>query len=159
MRNFQAKIKSAKALQKTLALLKKKRGKIVFTNGTFDILHPGHVSYLAQARKLGTHLVVALNTDASVKRYKGPTRPVNSLEDRMLVMASLEAVDFVTSFDEDTPLELIRQLRPNILVKGGDWEVAKIVGAVDVLSWGGKVKSLPFVAGKSTTSILEKARV
>ena len=132
---------------------------LVFTNGVFDILHRGHVVYLAQARALGESLVVALNTDDSVKRLgKGDDRPVNRLEDRAAVIAALEAVSLVTWFDEDTPLHLIRRTRPDVLVKGGDWKPADIVGASDVESWGGSVHSIPFVHERSTTSLLTRIR-
>ncbi|MBL7716912.1 MAG: D-glycero-beta-D-manno-heptose 1-phosphate adenylyltransferase [Bdellovibrionales bacterium] len=130
---------------------------VVFTNGCFDILHPGHVTYLNQAREEGSHLVVALNSDESVRKQKGPSRPVNSLEDRQTVMAGLECVDFVTFFAEDTPLELIQKLHPDVVVKGGDWKIDQIVGAKEVMAWGGRAKSLGFVDGKSTTRIIEKA--
>ena len=132
---------------------------LVFTNGCFDILHCGHVTYLAQAAALGTSMVVALNTDASVKRLgKGDDRPVNALEDRLAVMASLACVSLVTWFDEDTPLQRILECRPEILVKGGDWPVEKIVGCNEVRGWGGSVHSIPFTHQKSTTALLEKIR-
>ena len=130
--------------------------RIVFTNGCFDLLHPGHVSYLDRARRLGDLLVVALNSDASVRKLKGKTRPVNTLKDRLAVLAALEAVDFVTSFTEDTPLELIREFKPQVLVKGGDWNPKDIVGAKGVLASGGRVRSLRFIQGKSTTAILAR---
>lgn len=132
---------------------------LVFTNGCFDILHRGHVTYLAQAAALGTTMIVALNSDASVKRLgKGEDRPVNALEDRLAIMASLACVTLVTWFDEDTPLQRILECRPEILVKGGDWPVDKIVGCNEVRSWGGSVHSIPFVYQKSTTALLEKIR-
>ena len=132
---------------------------LVFTNGCFDILHRGHVTYLAQARALGAGMVVALNSDASVKRLgKGDDRPINKLEDRLAVMASLECVSLVTWFDEDTPLQRILQVRPDILVKGGDWPVEKIVGYTEVLGWGGQVHSIPFIHERSTTALVEKIR-
>ena len=132
---------------------------LVFTNGCFDILHRGHVTYLAQAASLGAALVVALNSDASVKRLgKGDDRPVNALEDRLAVMAALECVALVTWFDEDTPIERILECRPEVLVKGGDWPVEKIVGAAEVKGWGGTVHSIPFIHQKSTTALLEKIR-
>ena len=132
---------------------------IVFTNGVFDILHRGHVTYLAQARALGRSLVLALNTDASVKRLgKGDDRPVNPLEDRLAVAAALEAVTLVTWFDEDTPLQRILESRPDHLVKGGDWPVEKIVGAAEVRSWGGTVHSIAFEHDRSTTELLKKIR-
>ena len=132
---------------------------LVFTNGCFDILHRGHVTYLAQAAALGSSLIVALNTDDSVKRLgKGEDRPVNALADRLAVMAALECVSLVTWFDEDTPLQRILDCRPNILVKGGDWPVDKIVGCNEVRGWGGTVHSIPFIHQKSTTALLEKIR-
>jgi D-glycero-beta-D-manno-heptose 1-phosphate adenylyltransferase len=132
---------------------------LVFTNGVFDVLHRGHAAYLAQARELGATLVVALNTDASVRRLgKGDDRPVNPLEDRAAVIAALEAVSLVTWFDEATPLELIRRTRPDVLVKGGDWQPHDIVGAADVQSWGGTVHSIPFLYERSTTSLLAAIR-
>lgn len=132
---------------------------LVFTNGCFDILHRGHVTYLAQARALGASLIVAANSDASVKRLgKGEDRPVNVLDDRMAVLAALECVSLVTWFDEDTPLQRILDCRPDILVKGGDWSVANIVGAAEVIGWGGQVHSIPFIHQRSTTALLEKIR-
>ncbi len=132
---------------------------LVFTNGCFDILHRGHVTCLAQARELGAALVVALNTDTSVRRQgKGEDRPVNPLQDRLAVIAALGCVDLVTWFDEDTPLARILEIRPDILVKGGDWSPAQIVGAADVLAWGGSVHSIPLVAGRSTTALIQQIR-
>ena len=132
---------------------------LVFTNGCFDILHRGHVTYLAQARALGACLVLALNTDASVKRQqKGDDRPINALNDRLAVVAALQSVDYVTWFDEDTPLNLITLLKPDILVKGGDWPVDKIVGAQEVLARGGSVHSIPFLHQTSTTQTVQKIR-
>jgi rfaE bifunctional protein nucleotidyltransferase chain/domain len=132
---------------------------LVFTNGCFDILHRGHVTYLAQARVLGASLVVAANSDASVKRLgKGDDRPVNALEDRMAVLAALESVALVTWFDEDTPLQRILDCRPDLLVKGGDWPIEKIVGAPEVIGWGGTVHSIPFIHARSTTALLDKIR-
>ena len=132
---------------------------LVFTNGCFDILHRGHVTLLGQARALGASLLVALNTDASVKRLgKGDERPVNALADRLAVMAALECVSLVTWFDEDTPIERILDCRPEVLVKGGDWPVEKIVGNTEVSGWGGRVLSIPFIHQKSTTALLEKIR-
>jgi rfaE bifunctional protein nucleotidyltransferase chain/domain len=130
--------------------------KIVFTNGCFDILHKGHVTYLNEAKKLGDLLLVGLNSDASVKRLKGPERPINNELDRQFVLSQLKAVDFVEIFDQDTPLELILKVKPNILVKGGDWKIEQIVGAKEVLNSGGDVFSLNFVDGYSTTSIIHK---
>lgn len=156
-RPYTLKIKSPAALKR---VLQKRKEKVVFTNGCFDLIHKGHVSYLQQAKKLGSILVVALNSDASVKRLnKGPERPINSLADRLEVIAALESVDYVTWFEEDTPLEVICLLKPKVLVKGGDWKIDTIVGAQEVLSWRGQVRSLPFVEGKSTTLMLQKAGV
>ena len=137
--------------------LKQNEGKrIVFTNGCFDILHRGHVTYLAEARKLGDLLVVGVNSDASVKRLKGPARPINNENDRSYVLSQLKSVDFTEIFTEDTPLNLILKVRPKILVKGGDWKIDQIVGAKEVLANGGDVFSLNFVDGYSTTSIIHK---
>jgi rfaE bifunctional protein nucleotidyltransferase chain/domain len=132
---------------------------LVFTNGVFDILHRGHVTYLAQARALGNSLVVALNSDASAKRLgKGDDRPINALEDRLAVIAALESVALVTWFDEDTPLERILAVRPEHLVKGGDWSADRIVGAKEVAGWGGKVHSIAFRHDRSTTKLLSRIR-
>ena len=131
----------------------------MFTNGVFDLLHRGHVTYLAQARALGAVLVVALNGDASARRLgKGDGRPVNGLEDRMALVAALESASAVTWFDEDTPAALIETLRPEILVKGGDWPVEKIVGGRETLARGGRVVSIPFEFQRSSTALLEKIR-
>ncbi|KAF5057697.1 Bifunctional protein HldE [anaerobic digester metagenome] len=132
------------------------RGGLVFTNGCFDILHPGHVDYLQRARDLGERLVVGLNSDASVRRLKGPTRPVNDEASRALVLAALACVDHVVVFEEDTPYELIRAVAPDVLVKGGDWSVDRIVGRDLVEARGGRVLSIPLLAGHSTTSIIER---
>lgn len=132
---------------------------LVFTNGCFDILHLGHVTYLAQARALGAALVVGVNSDASVRRLgKGDDRPVNNQHDRMAVLAALESVSLVVPFEEDTPLQLVLDCRPDVLVKGGDWPVEKIVGAREVLGWGGQVHSIPFIHQRSTTALLNKIR-
>ena len=139
-------------LQKTPTHLK-----IVFTNGCFDLLHVGHVRYLQEAKSLGDILIVGLNTDKSVQKLKGPTRPIQNENDRMEILAGFACVDFVTLFDEDTPLELIRFVKPQVLVKGGDWKPEQIVGSDFVLSQGGSVKSLQFVQGKSTTSLVAKS--
>jgi rfaE bifunctional protein nucleotidyltransferase chain/domain len=134
-------------------------GPAVFTNGVFDVLHRGHVTYLAEARALGASLIVALNSDASVKRLgKGDDRPINLLEDRIAVIAALESVSLVTWFEEDTPIARILESRPQVLVKGGDWTVDKIVGAPEVLGWGGKVHSIAFQHERSTTAMLAKIR-
>ncbi|MDP1672654.1 MAG: D-glycero-beta-D-manno-heptose 1-phosphate adenylyltransferase [Burkholderiales bacterium] len=133
---------------------------LVFTNGVFDILHRGHVTYLAQARALGASLVVALNSDASVKRLgKGDDRPLNPLADRAAVVAALASVDLVSWFDTDTPLDLILALKPDVLVKGGDWPPEAIVGAREVQGWGGSVHSIAFAHQRSTTELLQRVRL
>ena len=132
---------------------------LVFTNGVFDLLHRGHVTYLAQARALGASLAVGVNADASARRLgKGGDRPVNPLADRMAVLAALESVSLVTWFDEDTPLRLILAVRPDVLVKGGDWKVEDIVGGREVRAWGGAVHSIPFEHERSTSALLERIR-
>ena len=132
---------------------------LVFTNGCFDVLHRGHVTYLAQARALGSSLIVGVNSDASVRRQgKGNDRPINSCEDRMAVLAALASVSMVVAFDEDTPLNLILACRPDILVKGGDWQTENIVGSREVKAWGGEVHSIPFLFERSTTALLRKIR-
>jgi len=133
-------------------------GRVVFTNGVFDLLHPGHVDVLVAARALGDALAVGLNTDASVRRLKGPTRPVRSERDRAHVLAALEAVDAVVLFDDDTPLELIRALMPDVLVKGGDYTMESVVGAQDVVAHGGEVVIVPLTPGHSTTGTVERMR-
>lgn len=131
----------------------------VFTNGCFDILHRGHVTYLAEARALGGSLIVGVNSDASVRRQgKGDDRPINRLEDRMALLAALESVSLVTWFDADTPLALILAARPDVLVKGGDWPIENIVGATEVTGWGGCVHSIPFQHHTSTTDLLGRIR-
>lgn len=153
---FEQKIVAPENLTAALAHLPRP---LVFTNGCFDILHRGHVTYLAQARQLGATLVVALNTDASVQRLgKGDDRPINTLADRMAVMAALGSVDVVTWFDEDTPIDCIARAHPDVLVKGGDWQPSAIVGAFDVVAWGGAVHSIPFEHVTSTTAMLKKIR-
>jgi rfaE bifunctional protein nucleotidyltransferase chain/domain len=132
---------------------------LVFTNGCFDILHRGHVTYLAQARAMGASLIIGVNSDASVKRLrKGDERPINNQDDRMAVLAALESVSLVIVFDEDTPLNLILACKPDVLVKGGDWAVTDIVGAREVQGWGGAVHSIPFLHERSTTATLAKIR-
>jgi rfaE bifunctional protein nucleotidyltransferase chain/domain len=153
---FEAKIAAPADLAARIALLPRP---LVFTNGCFDILHRGHVTYLAQARSLGAALIVAANSDASVKRLgKGEDRPMNPLADRMALLASLECVALVTWFEEDTPLDRILDCRPDMLVKGGDWPIEKIVGYREVMNWGGSVHSIPFIHERSTTALMEKIR-
>ncbi len=132
---------------------------LVFTNGCFDILHRGHVTYLAEAAALGSTLLVAVNDDVSVRaQQKGRDRPINPLEDRMIILAALESVNAVISFGEDTPLGLINLLKPEVLVKGGDWSPDQIVGAREVKDWGGSVQSIPFAVERSTTALLDRIR-
>lgn len=151
-------IVSRELLARVCAELQSRGGTVVFTNGCFDILHAGHTTYLHRAKQLGDVLVVGVNSDASVRRLKGPSRPVNTQEDRAVVLAALRAVDYVCIFDEDTPLELITAIQPDVLVKGGDYSIDAIVGADVVLARGGRVLSLPFVEGKSTTSVIERMK-
>jgi len=139
-------------------LLKNRHKKIVFTNGCFDILHSGHIMYLNEAKAQGDYLIVGLNSDSSIKKLKGSDRPINNEEDRKYLLENLKAVDCVEIFAEDTPYELIKIIMPNILVKGGDWQISEIVGSDIVLKKGGEVKSLSFKEGKSTTNIIEKIR-
>jgi D-glycero-beta-D-manno-heptose 1-phosphate adenylyltransferase len=154
--DFESKICSPAELPARVAALARP---LVFTNGVFDILHRGHVTYLARARALGATLMVAVNADESVRRLgKGTDRPLNALEDRMAVLAALEAISLVTFFDEDTPLATILAVRPDVLVKGGDWQVSEIVGAAEVSSWGGSVHSIAFEHQRSTTALLTKIR-
>lgn len=156
--NFENKIIHPADISNKLAQIKANTP-LVFTNGCFDIIHRGHVTYLAQARELGAAMIVALNTDESVKRQgKGDDRPINCLANRLAVMASLESVDFVTYFDEDTPYNLIMQIMPEILVKGGDWTPDKVVGSAEVIANGGKVHSIPFLYSTSTTKIVTQIR-
>ena len=131
---------------------------MVFTNGVFDLLHPGHVDILVGARRCGDALVVGLNSDASVKRLKGPERPVRSEAERAYVLAAFEAVDCVVVFDADTPIDLVEALRPDVLVKGGDYTEATIVGASEVRRWGGDVRVIPLTPGQSTTNIIQTLR-
>ena len=153
---FEQKIVASEQLSAALAHLPRP---LVFTNGCFDILHRGHVTYLAQARALGASMVLALNTDASVKRQgKGDDRPINSLANRAAVVAALASVDVVTWFDSDTPADLVAQVQPDVLVKGGDWQPENIVGAAETLARGGSVHSIPFLHQTSTTQTLAKIR-
>lgn len=154
--DFERKICPPEQLAERLAALPRP---LVFTNGCFDILHRGHVTYLAQARATGSAMILALNTDDSVRRQgKGSDRPINPLENRAAVVAALSSVDLVTWFDDDTPAALIELVKPDILIKGGDWAVDKIVGSAETLARGGKVYSIPFLHQTSTTKTLEKIR-
>ncbi len=153
---FEARLCTLEQLSTRLATLPRP---LVFTNGCFDVLHRGHVTYLAQARALGASLIVGVNSDASVKRQgKGADRPINTEQDRMAVLAALESVSLIIQFDEDTPLNLILACRPDVLVKGGDWKPENIVGSREVLRWGGTVHSIPFRHERSTTALLKKIR-
>jgi rfaE bifunctional protein nucleotidyltransferase chain/domain len=153
---FENKIVTASTLATQLAKLPRP---LVFTNGCFDVLHRGHVTYLAQARALGASLIIGVNSDASVKRQgKGDDRPINAEQDRLAVLAALESVSIVMLFEEDTPLNLVLACRPDKLVKGGDWQPDKIVGAKEVQNWGGSVHSIPFLHERSTTALLKKIR-
>lgn len=157
MRNPIQKVLAGSQLDQTLSEYKKLNKKIVFTNGCFDLLHIGHVRYLEQAKAQGDILIVGINTDASVKKIKGPTRPIQNENDRAEILASLKAVDHTVLFNEDTPIDLIKHIKPDVLVKGGDWKVEQIVGWDFVQSYGGIVRSLQFVEGKSTTNIIAKS--
>jgi rfaE bifunctional protein nucleotidyltransferase chain/domain len=154
--DFERKLCKADELAARTALLPRP---LVFTNGCFDVLHRGHVTYLAQARALGAALIIGVNSDASVQRQgKGADRPINAEQDRMMVLAALESVSLVVGFDEDTPLQLILSCRPEVLVKGGDWPIENIVGSKEVLGWSGAVHSIPFLHQRSTTALLKKIR-
>jgi len=152
------KILDRNTLKNELDPLRKKGKKIAFTNGCFDILHIGHIRYLREAKKTADILVLALNSDSSVKKIKGEKRPLVPQEDRAEIMAALEFIDFVTIFDETTPLELINLLKPDVLIKGGDWAQDKVVGRDEIKKWGGKLTLIPEINGKSTTSIVDKIR-
>ncbi|MCM8775621.1 MAG: D-glycero-beta-D-manno-heptose 1-phosphate adenylyltransferase [Candidatus Omnitrophica bacterium] len=142
---------------RTLArYLKSQNLRIVFTNGTFDLLHRGHVQYLKAAKRAGDVLIVGVNTDRSVKSYKGPDRPINPQRDRIEVLAALEMVDFAVLFDDPTPIRLIVDIRPDVLVKGSDWKLSQIVGRKEVESWGGLVLRIPLVPGRSTTGLIRR---
>lgn len=150
------KIKSLNSLRKIISSLKARGKVVVFTNGCFDLLHYGHAKYLEEAKRKGDILVVALNSDKSVRRIKGNSRPIVSERDRISLIAALESVDFATIFDEDNPLAVIKELKPDVLVKGADWSRQKIVGADSVLSRGGKVSTIKLAKGRSTTNIINK---
>jgi len=150
------KIKGQEDLKKALKRAKKSKKRIVFTNGCFDLLHPGHISYLKKAKGLGDILVVGLNSDSSVKRLKGRKRPLTPQRKRLEMLASLEFVDFVTLFNDLTPIKLIKKLKPNILVKGADWKKKDIVGSAFIKSYGGTVKRIAYLKGYSTTALIKK---
>lgn len=150
------KILDRKMLKDKLEALRKEGKRIAFTNGCFDILHVGHVRYLKEAKKTADALILALNSDASVRSIKGEKRPLVSEQERAEVLAALECIDFVTIFSEPTPLELICYLKPDILIKGGDWAEDQVVGRKEIHQWGGHVTIIPEVAGKSTTNIVDK---
>jgi D-beta-D-heptose 7-phosphate kinase/D-beta-D-heptose 1-phosphate adenosyltransferase len=152
------KILERTALKDKLEELRKKGKKIAFTNGCFDILHVGHVRYLREAKKTADVLVLALNSDSSVRSIKGEKRPLMNDKERAEILAALEFIDFVTIFRELTPLELINYLKPDILIKGGDWPEEKVVGREEIKKWGGRVAIIPEVKGKSTTNIVEKIK-
>jgi len=156
MEEYRKKVKDLFSVKKKIEALKVQGKRIVFTNGCFDLLHPGHTRYLYAARQLGDYLVVAVNTDRSVKAIKGEHRPIQSQDERAELLATLSFVDAVILFDEDNPLKLIQDLVPDVLVKGGNWTEDKIIGADVVKKAGGVVKSLPFVIGYSTTALIEK---
>ena len=158
MEEYRKKIKDLLDLKKEVEAFKAQGKRIVFTNGCFDLLHPGHMRYLYAARQMGDYLVVAVNTDRSVKIIKGAERPIQPQDERVELLAALSFVDAVVLFDEDNPLKVIQHLVPNVLVKGGDWTEDKIIGADVVKKAGGVVKSLPFVTGYSTSAIIEKIR-
>lgn len=152
------KIMTIKEAQSVIAGWKLLGKTVGFTNGCFDILHPGHIYSLSQTAKEADYLIVGLNSDASVKRLKGPERPINNTDSRAIILSNLIMVDMVVVFEEDTPLELIKALEPNILVKGGDYTIEQIVGAKEVIEAGGKVIINPIIEGHSTTSIIEKIK-
>ena len=151
-----SKIKNITQLKKIRARLKSQGKTIVFTNGCFDLLHYGHVKYLQDAKKRGDILVVAINSDASLRRIKGSKRPLVNAKDRLRMVAALESVDYVVLFKEDTPMKIIKLIRPDILIKGADWDKNNIVGADFVLSYRGKIYTIPLVKGQSTTSLIKK---
>jgi len=151
-----SKIESLESMAERARNLRQSGKKVVFTNGCYDILHPGHIELLSKARGLGDVLVVAINTDDSVRRLKGPGRPIFDEAERAELLSAFEMVDFVCTFSEDTPLEAILKIRPDVLVKGADWGIDEIVGGAEVESWGGKVVAVPLVSGKSTTGIVER---
>lgn len=153
---LEKKIKTFKEIKKLAACLKRGNKKIVFTNGCFDLLHYGHVKYLEDARRLGDFLVIGLNSDSSIRKIKGAKRPIVSQNDRARIIAALESVNSVVIFKEPTPLKLIEAIKPNVLVKGGDWNKEDIMGSDLVIRCGGKVKTINFIKGRSTTGLIKK---
>lgn len=157
-RGLKTKLKPLDIIKSEIQALQQQGKKIVFTNGCFDILHAGHVNIFLQARNLGDALVVAVNSDISIKKIKGEKRPVVTQEQRMQVLAALESIDYVVIFEEKTPLKIIKELQPDILVKGGDWPIETIVGKEIIEKKGGKVLSIPLMEGISTTNIIEEIK-
>lgn len=151
-----SKIKSQRELKNIILALKKRGKKVVFTNGCFDLLHYGHVKYLEDAKRKGDILVVGINSDASVRRIKGTKRPIINEQDRLKIIAALESVDYVVLFKEDTPFNIINLLRPDILIKGADWDKDKIVGRDIILRYGGRVATIRLIKGRSTTNFIRK---
>jgi D-beta-D-heptose 7-phosphate kinase/D-beta-D-heptose 1-phosphate adenosyltransferase len=158
MENYRLKIKTLPDLKKEIEKLKGEGKRIVFTNGVFDLLHPGHTRYLAAAGELGDYLIVAVNSDRSVQAIKGPERPILGQDDRMELLAALSSVDAVVLFHEEDPLKVIEYLVPHVLVKGGDWSEDKIIGADAVKKAGGEVQRIPFASGYSTTTLIDKIK-
>ncbi len=154
--SFDVKIKTQTQIKKMISNYRKNGKKVAFTNGCFDILHYGHVKYLKDAKQMADMLVVGLNSDTSVRRIKGKLRPINTERDRARVLAALSCVDYITIFSEETPLRLIKLIKPDVLIKGGDWDMAKIVGSGFVKTYGGKTVVIPYLKGYSTTSLIEK---
>ena len=150
------KILSLEKVEDVVRHIRNENKTIVFTNGCFDVIHSGHVRYLIEAKQLGDDLILGVNSDSSIKRLKGESRPINNEEDRLIVLAAFEMIDFLVIFNEDTPYNLIQTIKPDFLVKGGDWKEEQIVGSDIVKSYGGKVLSLPYHQGRSSTVIIEK---
>lgn len=155
-RLLEKKIQDLRRLKKLISILKARRKKIVFTNGCFDLLHYGHVKYLEEAKGKGDYLVVAINSDASIRKIKGKRRPIVAEKDRLRIIAALESVDYVLLFNAETPLKIIKSLKPDILIKGRDWNKNNIVGSDNVLSYGGKVLTIKLAKGRSTTNLIRK---
>jgi rfaE bifunctional protein nucleotidyltransferase chain/domain len=158
MAGYKSKLIPRKDISTICDRLRRRRKKIVFTNGVFDIIHMGHVHYLSEAKTLGDILIIGLNTDASVKKFKGSNRPINKQSDRAGVLSALEFVDYIVYFSEETPANMIRQVKPDVLVKGADYKISEIVGADFVKSYGGQVKRIKLLPGRSTSEILSKNR-